>query len=134
MAIIADTGGVLVMMDRRHPKHKAALESLDERLIIPSLILPEIDYLSSRLPPGAMNAFMKSLLAQEFEYYELNLNDLQRAQEIMIQYADARVGLVDAAVIAVAESLKINRILTIDNRHFSMFKPKGLGFLELLPA
>lgn len=81
-----------------------------------------------------MNAFMKSLLAQEFEYYELNLNDLQRAQEIMIQYADARVGLVDAAVIAVAESLKINRILTIDNRHFSMFKPKGLGFLELLPA
>ena len=32
MAIIADTGGVLVMMDRRHPKHKAALDSLDERL------------------------------------------------------------------------------------------------------
>ena len=47
MAIIADTGGVLVMMDRRHPKHKAALESLDERLIITSLILPEIDYTHS---------------------------------------------------------------------------------------
>ena len=134
MAIIADTGGVLVLMDRHHPKHQAAVEGLDERLVVPSMILPEIDYLSNRLPWGAMNLFMNSLLAREFDYYELNLNDLQRAHEIMNQYADAKVGLVDAAVVAVAEALKINRILTIDQRHFSMFKPKGLEFLELVPA
>lgn len=109
------------------------MESLDERLIVPSLILPEIDYLSRRLPGGAMRAFMSSLLTQEFEYYELDLPDLQRANEIMNQYADANVGLVDAAVVAVAKRLNINRILTIDQRHFSMFRPKNLGFLELLP-
>jgi uncharacterized protein len=133
MAIIADTGGVLVLFDQSHPKHQATLDSLDERLIVPSLILPEIDYLSHRLPRGAMRSFMASLLTQEFEYYELDLTDLQRANEIMNQYADANVGLVDAAVVAVAERLSINRILTIDQRHFSMFKPKNLGFLELLP-
>ena len=133
MAIIADTGGVLVLLDRHHPKHQATLESLDERLIIPSLILPEVDYLSSRLPRGAMNSFMNSLLAKEFEYYELNLANLERAFEIMNQYADAKVGLVDAAVVAVAEALNINRILTIDQRHFSLFKPKNLKYLELLP-
>ncbi len=133
MAIIADTGGVLVLFDQSHPKHQATVESLDERLIVPSLILPEIDYLSRRLPRGAMRAFMSSLLTQEFEYFELDLPDLQRANEIMNQYADANVGLVDAAVVAVAERLNINRILTIDQRHFSMFKPRNLGFLELLP-
>lgn len=80
-----------------------------------------------------MRSFMASLLTQEFEYYELDLIDLQRANEIMNQYADAKVGLVDASVVAVAERLNINRILTIDQRHFSLFKPKNLGFLELLP-
>ena len=80
-----------------------------------------------------MRAFMSSLLTQEFEYYELDLPDLQRSNEIMNQHADANVGLVDAAVVAVAERLNINRILTIDQRHFSMFRPKNLGFLELLP-
>ncbi len=133
MAIIADTGGVLVLFDQSHPKHQATLDSLDERLIVPSLTLPEIDYLSYRLPRGAMRSFMASLLTQEFEYYELDLIDLQRANEIMNQYADAKVGLVDASVVAVAERLNINRILTIDQRHFSLFKPKNLGFLELLP-
>lgn len=133
MAIIADTGGVLVLFDQSHPKHQATFDSLDERLIVPSLTLPEIDYLSHRLPRGAMRSFMASLLTQEFEYYELDLIDLQRANEIMNQYADANVGLVDASVVAVAERLNINRILTIDQRHFSMFKPKNLGFLELLP-
>jgi uncharacterized protein len=133
MAIIADTGGILVLFDQSHPKHQATLDSLDERLIVPSLTLPEIDYLSHRLPRGAMRSFMASLLTQEFEYYELDLIDLQRANEIMNQYADAKVGLVDASVVAVAERLNINRILTIDQRHFSLFKPKNLGFLELLP-
>jgi uncharacterized protein len=133
MAVIADTGGVLVLLDQSHPKHQATLESLDERLIVPSLTLPEIDYLSHRLPRGAMRSFMASLLTKEFEYYELDLIDLQRSNEIMNQYADAKVGLVDACVVAVAERLKINRILTIDQRHFSLFKPRNLGFLELLP-
>ena len=134
MAVIADTGGVLVLLDRKHPKHQAAIESLDERLVVPSLILPELDYLSQRLPNGAMRSFMNSLLTREFEYYELDLLDLQRADEITNQYADANVGLVDATVVAVAERLGIRRILTIDQRHFSLFKPKNLGFLELLPG
>ena len=121
------------MLDRNHPKHQAALESLDERLIVPSLILPEVDYLSSRLPTGAMPAFMNSLLSQEFEYHELDLADLERANQIMTQYVDAKVGLVDAGVVAVAERLNIRRILTIDQRHFALFKPRNLGFLELLP-
>jgi uncharacterized protein len=134
MAIIADTGGILVLMDKKDPKHQAAFDCLDEKLIVPSLILPEVDYLSStRLARGATQKIFDSLFIGEFDYHELDLFDLQRAEEIMNQYADARVGLVDAAVVTVAERLKINRILTIDHRHFSLFKPRNLGYLELLP-
>jgi hypothetical protein len=134
MAIIADTGGILVLLDRAHPLHERVLECLDERLIVPSLILPEVDYLASRrLTPKAVNAFMGSLLAEELEYHELELRDLRRAFEIMTQYADAQVGLVDAAVVACAERLGVRRILTVDRRHFAMFKPRQLDYLELLP-
>ncbi len=134
MAIIADTGGLLVLLDKKDPRHQAAFDCLDEKLIVPSLILPEVDYLASRrLAQGAMNTLLSSLFIGEFDYYEVDLFDLQRAHEIMKQYADARVGLVDAAVVAVAERLRINRILTIDHRHFSMFKPRNLNCLELLP-
>jgi uncharacterized protein len=134
MAIIADTGGILVLLDQDHPKHHAALEALDEPIIVPSIVLPEVDYLAmQRLPYGTNTAFLKSLLGGDFEYLELNLEDIRRATEIMNQYADARVGLVDAAVVAVAERLNINRILTIDHRHFSLFRPRNLGYLELLP-
>jgi uncharacterized protein len=134
MAIIADTGGILVILDQDHPKHHAALEALDEPIIVPSIVLPEIDYLATRrLPYGTNVAFLKSLLDGDFEYLEVSLEDIRRAQEIMTQYADAQVGLVDAAVVAVAERLKIRRILTIDHRHFSLFKPRNLGYLELLP-
>jgi uncharacterized protein len=134
MAIIADTGGILVILDQDHPQHQRTLEALDERIIVPSIILPEIDYLASqRLAYGTNTAFLKSLLNNDFEYLELNLEDIRRVHEIMQQYTDARIGLVHAAVVAVAERLRINRILTIDRRHFSMFKPRNLGFLELLP-
>ena len=134
MPILADTGGVLVLLDRKDPKHQAAVASLDQKLIVPSIILAEVDYLASRrLAHDAMSTFLTSLFIGEFDYYEVDLFDLQRADEIMRQYADAHVGLVDATVVAVAERLRINRILTIDRRHFSMFKPRNLNYLELLP-
>ena len=51
----------------------------------------------------------------------------------MDTYADAEVGYVDASIVALAERYNLNRILTFDRRHFAMFRPKGLEYLELLP-
>ena len=47
-------------------------------------------------------SFWKKRFLYSTTLYDAKKADLQRAQEIMIQYADTRVGLVDAAVIAVA--------------------------------
>ena len=48
-------------------------------------------------------------------------------------YQDAEVGLTDASIVALAERYKIRRVLTLDRRHFGMFRPEGLEYLELLP-
>lgn len=59
--------------------------------------------------------------------------DLRRTLELLRQYEKARIGFVDATVIAVAERLKIPRILTTDRRDFSLIRPRHCKVFDLLP-
>jgi len=58
---------------------------------------------------------------------------LERAAEILEQYNDNNIDLVDAVVFAMAERLKIKKILTVDRRHFGVFRPVHCEAFELLP-
>lgn len=49
------------------------------------------------------------------------------------QYRDLPMDLADAALVAVAEREKLRRIFTIDRTDFSVYRPKGLESLEILP-
>jgi uncharacterized protein len=51
----------------------------------------------------------------------------------MDRYPDVPLGIADASVMALAERYKIQQILTLDRRHFSLVKPQGLPYFELLP-
>jgi predicted nucleic acid-binding protein len=64
---------------------------------------------------------------------ELTLQDLRRALELLRSYEEARIGFVDATVVAVAERLKISRILTTDRRDFSIVRPRHCKTFELPP-
>jgi len=59
--------------------------------------------------------------------------DLQRALELMRQYADSNIGFVDASIVALAERLGIRRVLTLDRRHFGLIRPRHCPALEILP-
>jgi predicted nucleic acid-binding protein len=51
----------------------------------------------------------------------------------MNQYKDVPLGLVDSSVVALAERAHIQKILTLDRRHFSLIQPTNVDYLELLP-
>lgn len=53
--------------------------------------------------------------------------------ELVPQYADFPLGGVDASVIAVAERFGVERVATLDRRHFSVVRPKHTAALALLP-
>ncbi|WP_211265622.1 PIN domain-containing protein [Actinacidiphila oryziradicis] len=53
--------------------------------------------------------------------------------ELVLQYADFPLGGVDASVIAVAERFRVDRVATLDRRHFSVVKPSHVPALTLLP-
>lgn len=51
----------------------------------------------------------------------------------MRQYADLRLGLVDATVIALTGRLGATQIATLDCRHFSVVRPQHVVASTLLP-
>ncbi len=133
MSILADTSGVIALLDASDPYYERATRYLPE-LIIAQSILCEVDYLATKYYGAHISRrFFASLARGDFNLLHLNFGDLGRAYEVMEQYADAEIGFVDASLVALAERHRIRRVLTLDKRHFSMFRPVGLDYLELLP-
>jgi Predicted nucleic acid-binding protein, contains PIN domain len=61
------------------------------------------------------------------------IEDYLRAAAVIRQYGDARIDFVDALIVAISERLLITRILTLDVRHFAMFRQSHCEGFELLP-
>jgi uncharacterized protein len=132
--VLTDTNAILALLDRQDPNHMAARAILPIPMWLPSLILPEVDYLATtRLGAKAARAFQKGLVRGDFEIVHNTETDFARALEIQEQYSDLELGLVDSSIMAIAERLKMQRIFTFDRRHFLAVRPHGLGYFELLP-
>jgi predicted nucleic acid-binding protein len=64
---------------------------------------------------------------------DLRPEDYRRARELCDQYADADIGLVDAAVLSITDRLREPKLATLDRRHFSILRPRHVAALQLLP-
>jgi uncharacterized protein len=131
---LVDTNAILALLDRKDSNHERVKTVFPVQLLVPSTILPEVDYLAStRLGSRVAQQFLRSVIAGELTLIQVESIDLQRALEIQIQYADVPLGLVDSSIVALAERLEVRRILTFDRRHFGLVKPDKLGYFDLLP-
>lgn len=135
IATVLDTGplaAALIATDRRHPECAALLTSLTGRRLIPSPVLTEVCWLLERWPKVEA-AFLAEVARGTFELIHLTPTDLNRMGELVVKYADFPLGSVDASVIAVAERFEVDRVATLDRRHFSVVKPLHVPALTLLP-
>lgn len=137
MAIIADTGALIALIDQDDQYHAAVAQYVSttrEAILVPSPVIPEVSYmLAENLGTEVELQFVRALAAREFSIEHFTLDDLQRAVEILEKYRDAEFGTVDATVMAMAERLKIKTILTIDRRDFSLFRPRHCDAFTLVP-
>jgi predicted nucleic acid-binding protein len=85
---------------------------------VPGLVLAELDYFL-RDERDAMRSFVSDLRRGAFTHAPPDISQLSRAMEIDRQYADLRLGLVDASLTALAEQLGVRRVATRDVRHFA---------------
>jgi predicted nucleic acid-binding protein len=125
------------MADRDDDWHHRVVRFLQlsrDELLVPVTVLPEATYLlAAHLGAKAEPRLIQSIIGGEFEVEELTISDLRRSLELMRRYEDAQIGFVDATVVAIAERLKLRRILTTDRRDFSLVRPRHCNEFELLP-
>ena len=137
MPTLVDTGFLFALANVSDIHHDRALEvarTLSDTIILPVTVLPEICYLlASRLGHDAMRQFLVRLQVGPMLIEPVNKADLPRVSEILDQYADARIDFVDATIVALAERLNVTRILTTDQRHFGLFRPRHCAAFEILP-
>ncbi len=135
--VLLDTGGLYALADRHdkwHQRTVEVVESASESCVVPVTVLTEACYLiGTHLGPEAERRLVRATFEGELVLEGVILPDLDRTEQILQKYSDANVGFVDASVVAIAERLKIRKVITTDRRHFRLFRPKHCRSFELLP-
>lgn len=132
-ALICDTGALLDYLVESAPEHERFRNAIDaaRARYVPGLVLAELDYFL-RDERRAMNAFMDDLARGAFTYAPPTLDQLLRAMEIDLRYEDLGLGLVDASIVALADTIGVVRIATRDVRHFAAVRLRDGDAFELV--
>ena len=132
-ALICDTGALLDYLVGSAPDHGRFRDAIDRARTryVPGLVLAEVDYFL-RDERRAMQAFMQDLTTGAFTYAAPTVGQLSRAMEVDRRFADLGLGLVDASIVALAESLGIRRLVTRDVRHFAAVRLRDGRAFELV--
>lgn len=137
MALVLDTGPLLAALDAADPDHPpcaALLTDATEDLIVPALVLAELDYwCAQRLSADAWLIFLDDVVAGAYRVEHPTTIDLVRCRELQDRYRDLSLGVVDASIIALAERLGEPKVATLDQRHFRTVRPAHVAAFELLP-
>ena len=140
-AIVADTGGLLRAIAAGpkgmalYPEFEAAL--LDaSRIFVPAMVLAEVDYFLSSARP-VMRRLATEIFdpATTYEYVPTSPEDVARGLVLDEKFATIELGLVDGVVAAVAERMRVFRILTTDRRDFGALRvgPRFRKSLVVVP-
>lgn len=120
--------------DRHHSAVRAITANLRGNIILPIPAITETAYfVSLNLGQRSLAKFLEDIVAAGFAFEIPVPADYLRAAEIIRKYMDANLDFVDALIFAMAERLNITKILTIDRRHFGMFRPAHCDSVEILP-
>jgi len=96
------------------------------------LVVAEVTYmLGRRAGPQAEAGFLRGL--RELDVEAPSPEDYPRIAELVEQYADFPLGGTDASVIALAERLDTDLVITLDRRHLGAVRPRHCASLRLLP-
>ena len=135
--LVVDAGPLVAAAataDRNHERCVALLSHAPRPLIVPMLVVTEVAYfLADRLGVAAELAFLRSLREGELHAETVEPYDWPRITELLDEYSDLPLGIVDASVVAVCERLGAETLATLDRRHVSVVRPRHRDSLTLLP-
>ena len=96
------------------------------------MVIAEVSYfLSVRAGSSTEARFLRGI--SRFEIEAPRADEWLRIADLVEQYADFALGATDASVIALAERLNTDLVITLDRRHFGAVCPRHVPSLRLLP-
>jgi uncharacterized protein len=124
--ILIDTGPIIGLFDPLDPFHKKSvkvLQQINEPLFSTLPVLTEAFHM---LNPGSLGAEnLRSFIINEGLFvWPMDDTALFRSFDLMKKYADHRMDLADASLVAAAETLRVRRIFTIDRDDFVTYRIK----------
>jgi predicted nucleic acid-binding protein len=135
--LIVDAGPLYAAAARRDKHHERSVELLSSAprpLLVPALVLTEVSYLlADRIGADAELAFARSVAGGELVVEPVLDSDWSRISDLIEQYLDLPLGMVDASVVALAERRELEVIATLDQRHFRAVRPRHVDAFTLVP-
>jgi predicted nucleic acid-binding protein len=137
MPVVLDTSAVIAVLNRSDRAHVATVQALaTERAAIhvpQSVVTESALRISATRSADRVATLIRGITSSTWRTECLSDEDLERTAEILTTYADSRIDLVDASVVAVAERLRATRIYTLDRRDFGIVRPRHVDAFELVP-
>ena len=122
--ILVDTGPFVALFDPQdhcHEECKRILKEIRTPLCTTVPVLTEAFHLLTPASRGA-DQLREFILQGGVRVWFMNSEALQRAFQLMHQYSDHPMDLADASLIAAMESLRTNRVFTLDLRDFHSYR------------
>lgn len=134
-AVLVDAGPLVALLDRsdeRHEEVAAALKKIHDPLVSVWPALVEAMYLLS-FSWRAQKALWELIETGTIQLLHLDQADIEPMKNLMEKYRDLPMDMADAALVRVAEREGIRRVLTLDQRDFSVYRLARKGSFTLLP-
>jgi len=135
-SVLVDTGPLIALYSSDDSYHESCKQQLGMlplgKLFTCWPVVVETVYMLRR-SPEQRDDFLNALINGDFNLLPLWPKDLEAVTDIFTKYHDHTIDLADACLLHLADRDEINTVLTIDHRHFSMFRKLNGDALRLLP-
>lgn len=133
---LVDAGPLVALIDRGESGHQRCVDTLAQLsgpLVTTWPAFTEAIYLlGSAGGWPAQDALWKLVDRGDLRLVDLDVSMRQRSRDLMAKYEDVPMDLADASLVALAESMKLSRVFSLDS-DFHIYRLKNRRTLEVLP-
>ena len=135
-AVLIDTGPLIAFYNQQDTQHAACRELMDSvpfgKAYTCWPVITEAAYML-RKRPEQRDDLIQAVIAGDLVLQRLRERDLEPVQDIFAKYHDQQIDLADACLLHLADREDISAVVTLDRRHFGLFRRKSGESLRLLP-
>ena len=133
--LLLDTGALVSLLDRSQTSHESCLRFFDAwagPVVSTEAVLTESTHLLGRIR-GGRRASLDFFLSGAALLVPSTAGSLRRCRDLVEKYSDVPMDFADATLVALAEELGTNLVLTTDRRDFGIYRIAGRKRFRIAP-